>query len=264
MGIAVASNATQTSWRVIHQTLVGLVARQAELDYELGLWLLAARRVGVHRHVGYGSFHEYAERLLGSRPRQTEERLRVAEALSELPALGEALRTGRLCWSVVRELCRVAVADNEREWLDWAEGRTARQVEAGVSGKSKGQGPTDPSDDAVRSYRLVLEVEAETLALFRDAVRKPRRETGEPLSQERALAMMLHRELAGSRRDGAGGFQVAMTVCERCGRGHVESQGELLPARASAVARSQARTGAAARSRPTWAKTTSRPRSGPT
>ncbi|HMJ11257.1 MAG TPA: hypothetical protein VK524_07600 [Polyangiaceae bacterium] len=38
----------------------------------------------VHMHLGFGSFSEYAERLFG-KPRSTEEKLRVAEALERLP-----------------------------------------------------------------------------------------------------------------------------------------------------------------------------------
>ena len=58
--------------------------------------------------LGFGTFAEYVERLLGYRPRWTSERLRVAEALELLPELDQALRDGAVSWSAVRELTRVA------------------------------------------------------------------------------------------------------------------------------------------------------------
>jgi hypothetical protein len=56
------------------------------------------------------------------------ERLRVARALRELPTVAERLATGRLSWSKVRELTRVATPVNEERWCDLAEMATAAQV----------------------------------------------------------------------------------------------------------------------------------------
>jgi len=200
----------------IHHRLVEIAGQQAELDYEQGRLLVDALQEGIHEKLGYGSFVEYSERVLGHKPRQTGERLRVAEALEELPAMAKALRTGQLCWSVIRELSRVAVAEteSESEWLQAAEGKTARDVEKVVSGKQKGQRPSDPADPAVRSRRLCFEVSAEALATFRDAVDKLRRDTGEKLTEEEALMMMARQVLGGSGQEGRAGYQVAMTVCE--------------------------------------------------
>ena len=73
--------------------------------------MLLGLRAGVHLHLGYGTFAEYVERLFGYKPRWTEERLRVAEALETLPALEQSLRDGAMSWSAVRELTRVASAE---------------------------------------------------------------------------------------------------------------------------------------------------------
>ncbi len=50
-------------------------------------------------HLGYASFAEYVERLFGYKPRATEEKLRVAQALESLPEMNRALRDGELTWS---------------------------------------------------------------------------------------------------------------------------------------------------------------------
>jgi hypothetical protein len=68
-----------------------------------------------HVHPGYGSFHEYIERLFGYGARSTQEKLRVAEALEQLPRIADALASGALNWSAARELTRVAVAATEQE-----------------------------------------------------------------------------------------------------------------------------------------------------
>src|SRR5262245_12060813 len=93
-------------WREIHRRLRRLAARRGALDCEEARWLLAARRAEVHRHLGLGSFVEYAERALGYAPRTTFERLRVAEALERLPAIRAALASGRAAYSAVREISR--------------------------------------------------------------------------------------------------------------------------------------------------------------
>src|SRR5713101_9445439 len=107
---------TQTpklDWRRAHEDLSRLAKCRARFDWEEGRSLLDALRSGAHLHLGFGSFGEYIERLLGYSRRSIDERLRVAEALERLPSLGQALRDGRMSWSIVRELTRVATPENE-------------------------------------------------------------------------------------------------------------------------------------------------------
>jgi hypothetical protein len=80
---------------------------------ELARWLLRAEAVAVHRRFGCASLAEYVERRLGLSARELREKLRVARALETLPALAEALGTGDLSWSAVRELTRVATPETE-------------------------------------------------------------------------------------------------------------------------------------------------------
>jgi len=70
-----------TDWQHIHNELSRLAKTRARLDWEEGMWLVRAARCAVHVRLGYASFAEYVERLFGYRPRWTEERVRVAEAL---------------------------------------------------------------------------------------------------------------------------------------------------------------------------------------
>src|SRR5690348_8343701 len=116
-------------WRRAHEELVRLAATRAGLDYEEGRWLLRAERAGAHARLGYGSFREYIERLFGYSARLVQEKLRVAAALEGLPMLSGELEHGKLSFSAVRELSRVATAATERAWFEAARGKTAREVE---------------------------------------------------------------------------------------------------------------------------------------
>jgi hypothetical protein len=88
----------KSEWVRAHEALSLLAVERAAADAEEGRWLLAALRSAAHVHLGYGSFGEYIERLFGYKPRSTQEKLRVAEGLEELPAIARALANGELNW----------------------------------------------------------------------------------------------------------------------------------------------------------------------
>src|SRR5262245_63729745 len=107
LGTELEESASTSQWVLAHEALTRLARERAAADAEEGRCLLAALRSAAHVHLGHGSFGEYIERVLGYKPRSTQEKLRVAEALEQLPAIAQALEHGRLHWSAVRELTRV-------------------------------------------------------------------------------------------------------------------------------------------------------------
>src|SRR5690242_7989641 len=107
---------TAAEWVTAHEALSRLARQRSAADAEEGRWLLRAYRAAAHLHLGFSSFFEYVERLFGYRPRSTQEKLRVAQALQGLPEIERALEQGELSWSGARELTRVAVSSTEREW----------------------------------------------------------------------------------------------------------------------------------------------------
>src|SRR5262245_29761924 len=62
-------------------------------------------------------------------PRAAREHVRVARALAELPAIGDAFGAGELSYSKVRALTRVADAGSEAELIELARHATAAQLE---------------------------------------------------------------------------------------------------------------------------------------
>jgi hypothetical protein len=213
-------------WQKAHDELVRLARTRAGLDCEEGRLLLIGLRAGVHLHLGYGTFAEYIERLFGYKPRWTDERLRVAEALETLPALAQSLRDGAISWSAARELSRVATPQNEQAWLDAARNRSVRQIEDLVAGHAPGDLPQSPRREELQRHVLRFEVMAETYACFREALAKVRREAGAPLDDDATLLAVARRLLGGPTDEGRASYQIAMTLCETCGRGWQQARGE--------------------------------------
>jgi 5-methylcytosine-specific restriction endonuclease McrA len=228
-----------SEWVRVHEALSRLARERAAADAEEGRWLLAARRSAVHIHLGFGSFGEYIERLFGYTRRTVQEKLRVAEALEELPSLAHALETGLLSWSAARELTRVAVADTEQEWLELARGKTLRQLEEVVVGKCPGDDPSAAGLPSATRHVLRFEVAPETLALFREALTALRRRSGEAWDDDSALLEMARQVLGGPQDDGRASYQIALAVCPSCGCGRQQANGELVPVAAEVVAMAQ-------------------------
>src|SRR5438874_939542 len=222
-------------WKEAHDTLSRIARERAANEHEEARWLLVALRTGAHLRLGYGMFTEYLERLFGYTPRQAIERLRVAEALQELPETDEALRTGALTWSSVRELTRVATPETERAWIDSARSRTAREVEELVSGHDRGDLPTDAASDETRRHVLRFEVSADVFATFRDAVGRITRDAGGGISDEDALLLMARRVLGGPGDEGRANYQIRMTVCSSCKQGWQDGRGQAVAVTSDAV-----------------------------
>jgi hypothetical protein len=235
MGGLLLTEAKSSGWLVPHEALSRLALERAVADAEEGRWLLAAFRARVHLHLGFGGFGEYVERLFGYKPRSTQEKLRVAEALEGLPALAHALEEGALHWSVVRELTRVAIANTEHEWCDYAQGKTLRQIETSVAGKRPGDTPAARSDPALLRYVLRVEMSAEALALFREARCELRRRSGAALGDEAVLLEMARAVLQGPKDEGRASYQIALSVCPDCAGGRQAANGELLPVASEVV-----------------------------
>ena len=228
MTTAGATVVEQSEWLVAHEALSRLAKERAAAEAEEGRWLLAALRSAAHVHLGFGSFSEYVERMFGHKPRSTQERLRVAEALEQLPTMAQALAQGTLHWSAVRELTRVAIAENERAWIEVARGKTVRQLEELVAGKRPGDDPCSPHQPDARRHVLRFEVAPETFALFREALTALRRSTQAALDDDAALLAMARHVLGGPREEGRASYQVVLRVCAECGHGQQLTNGELV------------------------------------
>lgn len=259
------------SWREVDRALRVCAKRRAAIDAEEARWLVHADRLAIHRELGCASISEYMERVLGYGPRVARERLRVARALAQLPAMEKALARGELCHSAVRELTRVATPATEVAWIEAARGRSLREVEDAVAGRQRGDAPDDPGDAEPRPITIELEVMPATLALYREALRRLEDELGEGLTDDQALALMCRavveresvvvdgagadaesseaeaavedgdgtthvgHEQATPRTRNAPPYQIAVTVCDVCRRGWADVSGRSAPLGAAEV-----------------------------
>src|SRR3954447_25298875 len=86
------------------------------------------RRGGWHG-VGIKSCAHWLSWQCGLAPGPAREHLRVARALPALPAIRAAFAAGRLSYSKVRALTRIAAPDSEQALLDLAGVCTAAQLD---------------------------------------------------------------------------------------------------------------------------------------
>lgn len=190
-----ASRADHLDPDFVHSKLTELSKSQSALDVEIGEWLLAADRLGLHDRFGYASVFEYAERTFGWNGRTAFERLRVARKLETLPATRDQLLEGRIVWSVAREITRIAeTPDVEAEWLLAVRGRTTREVEKMVANRSRNARPTDPKDPRLERHGVFLSFTSEEYARYQDSVQRERKLTGDPrMTEEQAVISSMTR-----------------------------------------------------------------------
>ena len=86
----------------------------------------------------------------GLAPGAAREHVRVARALGDLPKLSDAMRRGRISYSKVRAVTRVATPDNEQTLLDVALAGTAEHVERIVRGWRRVDRAAEQAEDRLR------------------------------------------------------------------------------------------------------------------
>jgi hypothetical protein len=259
-------------WRMIDRRVRRLAARRSALDAEEAKLLVVAHRMEIHRKLGYGSFDEYLERALGYAPTTGRDRLRVAEALEDLPAIRTELEHGAVSFSTVREITRVATRDTEEDWLVHVEGLTVREVEQAVRGRKKGDSPTSRPDPDVEPRVLRIEVPPATYALYREARRHLEEQVGHAITDAQLIAVACRGVLGGAASSEAHGdsaatsdpaasdaaasdaaasdaaapasclpnlppHQVAIVVCDDCKRGWHDAPGRSVELAPSEIAR---------------------------
>jgi hypothetical protein len=238
---------------------------RAHLDLQEAEALREAQRLQLWRQFAHTSLADYMVRELGySSHRVAEERLRLANALPELPKLSEAIANGEINFSQARELARIVTPETEQKWIEKAQEMTVREVERAVSGHCKGDLPEDPIDPKLVRKTLWLSVRPETEVIFREAKQALEKERGEKLDEDAVLEALCRTLLVrvraarclndddgsvprgserdsreGSAVDGAAPYRVAVTVCSECKRGWQHGGGAVEEMTPAAVDRAQ-------------------------
>lgn len=228
---------TTPPWQIVHTRLRELATRRAGLDADEARWLREGLRLRIWRQLGHPTMLSYLEDTLGYGPRAAYERVRVANALGELPAMEESLAKGELSYSAVRELTRVATVKTEGEWLKAAQEKNLRQVEELVAGHLPGDLPNDPCRPEAEMRTLHFQVSRSTFALRREARKILEEECGQSLDDE-AFELMLCQMVIEGRSSAPRTrplHQIAITVCDRCRRGWQDGAGAVIEIDAAEV-----------------------------
>ncbi len=210
-------------------------ARLVAAEYLLDL---AERR--LFRELGYSSLMHYGTRALGLSPRDVWDRLRVARALRELPHVAAALRGGRLSWSKVREVIRVATPATERAWLVRAGQLSCRELEAAVAAESRTEDKRAEATRLVcrfidaRTVRVTVELTPEQFALLDQAIGTIGKELGTADAAD-ALELIARAYLARVGEDRpALRQQLVVHRCRECRQEWHETSKGRVPARVAA------------------------------
>jgi hypothetical protein len=101
--------------------------------------------------LGYARLSDYADECVGVSARSIRDLAHVGDALHRLPRLRAALHNGRLGWTKVRRLARVADTQNEARWIAYARSVTAQALSREVRAVDVGSveaGAADADDEA--------------------------------------------------------------------------------------------------------------------
>lgn len=227
-------------WQTVDRELLGIKHNRCALDADEARWLREAEQVRIWNELGMVSILDYLERRLEYAPRTAQERMRVARALGTLPQLTAALADGAFAYSAVRELSRVATPATEAAWIAAATGKNLRQIEELVADHRPGDNPDDPPDPEAHTHVVRFELSAETFALLRQARSTLDDEQGQNLPDDAFVAALCNSVLDdGSTAEptGRAKFQIALTVCRRCGQGWQEGAGAQIAVSATTVDR---------------------------
>ena len=142
---------------------------------------------------------------LGLSFRSIRERIRVGKALRALPLLDAALTSGRLTYSRIREVTRVATPESERLWLGAARRLSMRALEynvAGASGEPRSRksapGPRKSAahGDAAAPNRMLDQLPTEVAELLTRAMQLARAGCERELTDAEALAAVARSAIA--------------------------------------------------------------------
>jgi Holliday junction DNA helicase RuvB len=126
---------------------IGLAYAAAGLKHRVVAFYLAdVDERGLHKLDGCRKAAQWAAARFGMSRREARDLLAAGKALMDLPKIDRAFAEGKLCWSKVRELIRVAVPEHEEKWLDLALRLHTDELHLQVQLSKPGQPPRNPDD----------------------------------------------------------------------------------------------------------------------
>jgi Holliday junction DNA helicase RuvB len=126
---------------------IGVAVASAGLRHRVvAFYLRDVHERGLHQLAGHRSVVNYAVSRFGISRREARELFTAGMALADLSDIDEAFREGRLCWSKVRELVKVAVAQHDTAWLEHAQSIRIDELALEIRLARKGDPPRNRDD----------------------------------------------------------------------------------------------------------------------
>ncbi|MFO0746307.1 MAG: DUF222 domain-containing protein [Myxococcota bacterium] len=119
---------------ILEQAVAELSAQLDEAEHRLLTLVRELDRRERHRSHGLPSLAAWLGWRVGLGPVAAREKVRVAKALGDLPQIDAALAAGRVSYSKVRAMTRIATPANEAKLLHMATQATQAQLERICSG----------------------------------------------------------------------------------------------------------------------------------
>ena len=136
--------------------------------------------------MGYRTAAQWAAGRLGMSAREARDLLAAGRALPELPLIDRAFAEGRLWWTKVRQLIKVANPQHEQEWLRKACELTSDELVLEVRLSRAGQAPRSRDDrKGLPEVRLQLgaSMPPDVYAMWEQVRRKATDEAGRRTKQ---------------------------------------------------------------------------------
>ncbi len=174
----------QTQAEKLHETLLLAQATSNLGRRKFISALLALHESKLHFQLGSPSIDHYARTHFGIERSITFEYLRVAKAIRDLPHCDEEFRIGKLNWSALREITKVATSESEEEWIAFALKYPGARLKAEVK-EALRKNRSKPRKDGYSlpglETRLVFQLKPEEQDLASRALEEVAREMSERL-----------------------------------------------------------------------------------
>jgi 5-methylcytosine-specific restriction endonuclease McrA len=207
----------------VHASLRSSLAIMDDAHQCAILWFGEIMRRRLFRDLGHSSINQYAIQELGFSKSRTDDFIRLARQLDNLPAVREAMASGELGYTKAREIVSVATPETQDTWLKVAK-RTRKELVNEVK-KAKRAAKVDPTQGELLPSSLPVVAPRELPVCFRMNL------TPEQEARRSALVERLHK-LGGVPTDRAELMLEALASLletkelqsQKCPRGHFPSR----------------------------------------
>jgi 5-methylcytosine-specific restriction endonuclease McrA len=207
----------------VHASLQRSLAVMDDAHQCAVLWFGEVMTRRLFRDLGHSSINQYAIQELGFSKSRTDDFIRLARQLDNLPAVREAVARGELGYTKARELVSVATPETQDTWLKVAKG-TRKELIREVK-KAKRAARVDPGQGELLPSSPPVVAPRELPVCFRMNL------TPEQETRRAALVERLHK-LGGVPTDRAELMLEALAALletkelqgQKCPRGHLPSR----------------------------------------